>query len=323
MIKFSITIIVFVMMISSTSLSFAETLSISTNNKVFSPGEPFLVYGQALPKEDLIIRLFAPDETISKFEQVSTNDEGSFNLVLLTWPESSTVFPYGTYTVEVISTTQNGISKKVEVKFSSTSELVDVPVERHLSTLVFVPETAAVNSTFRVFVQTTSDGMLIGGDPAKLLETSHVHLPSGKVESLVSSFKELHQGLYYADYTPQLEGTYIFHIVTFSQGSISHGSAATTVLKQDIAGISNEILKLNTILSETSGDLSKLKAEIQGFGTTLDSASSKIDSSVTSITSSVSNIEEASVQLNSLFFPIVASIGIIVALQIAILARRR
>jgi hypothetical protein len=44
---------------------------------------------------------------------------------------------------------------------------------------------------------------------------------------------------------------------------------------------------------------------------------------VTSVSNSVENIEEASSQLNSLLFPIVASIGIIVALQVAILARRR
>jgi hypothetical protein len=55
----------------------------------------------------------------------------------------------------------------------------------------------------------------------------------------------------------------------------------------------------------------------------LEGASTNIDASVTSVSNSVSNIEEASSQLNSLFFPIVASIGIIVALQIAILARRR
>ena len=41
------------------------------------------------------------------------------------------------------------------------------------------------------------------------------------------------------------------------------------------------------------------------------------------ISSSVNSIEEASSQLNSLLFPIIASIGIIVALQITIIARRR
>ena len=93
-------------------------------------------------------------------------------------------------------------------------------------------------------------------------------------------------------------------------------------------------MKYFIVAGERSGDLhaSKLakqlnrmdvRAEIEGFGATLESASENIDTSVTSVSTSVTNIEEASVQLNSLFFPIVASIGIIVALQIAILARRR
>ena len=69
--------------------------------------------------------------------------------------------------------------KKIDVKFSSTTELLDVPVERHVNALVFAPETAAINQPLRVFVQTTSDGLLIGNAPAELLGTTHVHLPSG------------------------------------------------------------------------------------------------------------------------------------------------
>ena len=302
--------------------SFAE-LEVATNNKVFSENQPLLVYGKGLPNENLIIRLFAPDETIPRFDQITTNEDGSFSHVIITWPESTSNFPFGTYTVEVISTEQNGLSEKIDVKFTSTSELIDVPVERQVNTLVFAPETAAINNTFRVFVQTTSDGLLIGSDPKQLLETTHVHLPSGRVETLSDAFTTLHQGLYYVDYTPKEQGTYVFHVVAFSQGTISHGSAATLVQKQDISGISEQILELDSILEETSQELETLKSEVQEFGSTLNKASSNIDSSVESVSSSVENIEEASSQLNSLLFPVVASIGIIVALQVAILARRR
>ena len=294
-----------------------------SSSEVYAEGQPLFVYGKGLPNENLIIRLFAPDETIAKFDQITTDTEGSFNHLLTTWPESSTSFPFGTYTIEVISTEQQGISQRLDVKFTSTTELIDVPVERHVNTLVFAPETAAVNQQMRVFVQTTSDGLLIGGDPSKLLETTHVHLPSGKVQTLTNAFSTLHQGLYYTDYIPTEEGTYVFHVVAFSQGTISHGSVATTVMSQDIQGISNQIIELNSVLSETSSELDILKSEIEGFGSSLESASTNIEKSTTSISSSVTNIEEASSQLNSLFFPIVASIGIIVALQIAILARRR
>jgi len=317
---FSISIILLLVNIPN---SYSEGLELFTNSKVYSPEHTLQVYGKGLPEENLIIRIFAPDETIAKFDQITTDKDGSFNYVLLTWPETSTNCPYGTYTVEVISTEQNGISKKIDIKFSSTTELLDVSVERVVNTLVFAPETAAINQPFRIFVQTTSDGLLIGNDPTKLLGTSHVHLPSGVSVPLSDSFKTLHQGLFYVDYTPIEEGTPVFHIVAFSQGTTSHGSAATNVLSQDLGGISEQIIKLNSILDETSSELDTLKSEIAGFGSTLETASNKIDESTGTISNSVEFISEASSQLNSLLFPIIASIGIIVALQIAIIARRR
>ncbi|NNL59667.1 MAG: methyl-accepting chemotaxis protein [Nitrosopumilus sp.] len=314
--------IIFALLLTSTPYSFSE-LDLSTNSKVYAPSHHLQVYGQGLPEENLIIRLFAPDETIAKFDQITTDKDGSFNYSLLIWPKPSTNFPYGTYTVEVISTEQNGLSKKIDVKFSSTTELLDVPVERSVSTLVFAPETAAINQPIRVFVQTTSDGLLIGNEPTKLLGTTHVHLPSGISVPLSSSFKTLHQGLYYVDYTPREVGTHVFHVVAFSQGTTSHGSAATNVLSQDLGGISEQIIKLNSILDETSNELDVLKLEIEGFDNTLEKASNKIDESTGTISTSVEFISEASSQLNSLLFPIIASIGIIVALQITIIARRR
>ena len=302
--------------------SFSE-LELFTNSKVYSTEHNLQIYGKGLPEENLILRLFAPDATIAKFDQITTNSDGSFNYNLLTWPEPTTNFPYGTYLVEVISTEQDGISKKIDVKFTSTTDLIDVPVERHVSTLVFAPETAAVNQSFRVFVQTTSDGLLIGNDPTELLKNTHVHLPSGLSVSLSDSFKTLHQGLYFVDFISRAEGTHVFHVVSFSQGTTSHGSAATNVLSQDLGGISNQIIKLNTILDATSSELETLKSEISGFDTTLEYASNQIDENIGTISTSVKFISEASSQLNALMLPIIASIGLIVALQITILARRR
>lgn len=314
--------ILIIFLLVNTPNSFSE-LELFTNSKVYSTEHNLQIYGKGLPEENLILRLFAPDATISKFDQIITNSDGSFNYNLLIWPEPSTNFPYGTYTVEIISTEQNGISKKIDVKFTSTTDLIDVPVERHVTTLVFAPETAAINQSFRVFVQTTSDGLLIGNEPTKLLDATHVHLPSGLSISLSDSFKTLHQGLYFVDFTPRDEGTHVFHVVAFSQGTTSHGSAATNVLSQDLAGISNQIIKLNTILDATSSELDTLKSEIAGFDTTLEHASNQIDENIGTISTSVKFISEASSQLNALMLPIIASIGLIVALQITILARRR
>ena len=314
--------ILFVFLLIPIQDSFSE-LEISTNTKVYSPEHTLQVYGTGLPGENLILRLFAPDESITKFEQIQTNSDGTFNHQLLTWPTPSSGIPYGTYVVEVLSTEQNGLSKKIDIKFSSTTELVAVAVERQIDTVVFAPETGATNQSFRVFIQTTRDGLNIGNDPSQLLGNSLIHLPDGSSFSLKNYFKTLYSGVYYFDYTPKQEGTHVFQIAVFNDGVASKGFAATHVLSQNLGGINKQIIKLNSVLDETSNELDILKSEIKGFDNTLLTASNKIDQSTFTIASSVKSISEASSQLNSLLFPIIASIGLIVALQITIIARRK
>jgi len=314
--------ILFVFLLIPIQDSFSE-LELSTNSKVYSAEHILQVYGTGLPGENLILRLFAPDESITKFEQIQTEPDGSFNYQLLTWPIPSSGTPYGTYVVEVLSTEQNGLSKKIDITFSSTTELISVVVERDIDTVVFAPETGALNQSFRVFVQTTRDGLNIGNEPSQLLGNSMIHLPDGSSLSLKNYFKTLYAGVYYFDFTPRQQGTFVFQISVFNEGVTSKGFAATHVLSQNLGGINKQITKLNSVLDETSNELNILKSEIEGFDTTLLTASDKIDKSTGDISESVKVISEASSQLNSLLFPIIASIGIIVALQITIIARRR
>ena len=293
-----------------------------TNRQVFAPGEPLFVYGNSIADSPVLIRLSSPNDNIIHFEQIVTKNDGSFHYFVMNWPSVSDNTPYGTYILEIIAES-GAVSDEINLKFTETSSLVHVPVIRNVNTIVFAPETGAINNVFRVYVQTSSDGLLIGNEPDEILGTSHVHLPNGQVQSLENSLEMLHQGLYYVDYLPALEGTHVFHMVTFDEGYISHGSAATNVLMEDISGISRQVVALNQSLIETSDELKKLKSETSGFGSTLENASSNIDQSVSTISKSVANMEEGSSQLNSLLFPIVASIAIILALQIVIIARRR
>ena len=171
------------------------------------------------------VRLFAPDGSIAEFQQITTNSDGSFSYKILDWPDSSTKYPFGTYTVEVL--TNVGLNQKIDIKFASSTELELIPIERRIITQVFAPEMAAADRPFRVFVQVTSDGLLVSGDAKKVLSSSHIHSPNGKVQSLAMSMEMLHEGLFFVEYTPRSEGTYIFHMVAFSEGTQSHGSAAT------------------------------------------------------------------------------------------------
>jgi len=326
--KFLIFTILGFLIVSSSPQVFAAELTMYTNQQIYTTQHPLLVYGTGPVSAPLVLRLFAPDGSIAMFEQIITNSDGSFNHKMLTWPSTSTKYPFGTYTVEAL--TAGGQTQKIDIKFSSSTELELVPIERKIITQVFAPEMAASDRSFRVFVQVTSDGLLVTGDAKKVLSSSHIHSPDGKVQSLAMSMQTLHEGLYFIEYTPRVEGTYIFHMVAFSQGTQSHGSAATLVLGQDLAGISKQIVILDEVLTTASDNLNVLQTDIHGFGATLDDASTTlresvttIDTSVSSMSSAVENIEQASLQVNSLLFPIMGAIAVILALQISIIARRR
>ncbi len=327
--KFLIFTIIGFLIIANSPGVFAEELQAFTNQQIYATQHPLLVYGTGPENAPLVLRLFAPDGTIAEFEQILTSSDGSFSFKMLDWPASSTKYPFGTYTVEAISST-TGENQKIDIKFASTTELELIPIERKITTQVFAPEMAAADRPFRVFVQVTTDGLLVSGDAKKVLSSSHIHSPEGKVQSLAMSIEMLHEGLYYVEYTPRTEGTYIFHMVAFSEGTQSHGSAATLVLGEDIAGISRQIITLNDVLTTASTELDTLQTDIHGFGTTLEDASTKlnnsvtvIDTSVSAMSSAVENIEQASLQVNSLLFPIMGAIAVILALQISIIARRR
>jgi len=326
--KFLLFIILGLLITVSSPQVFAEELKVYTNQQIYTTQHPLLVYGTGPENSPIILRLFAPDGTIAEFEQIITNAAGSFSHKMLDWPSSSTKYPFGTYTVEAISNT--GERQKIDIKFASSTELELIPIERKITTQVFAPEMAAADRPFRVFVQVTSDGLLVSGDAKKVLSSSHIHSPDGKVQSLAMSMEMLHEGLYFVEYTPRAEGTYIFHMVAFSQGTQSHGSAATLVLGQDLGGISKQIVILDEVLTTASDNLNVLQTDIHGFGSTLEDASTTlrdsvttIDASVSSMSTAVDNIEEASLQVNSLLFPIMGAIAVILALQISIIARRR
>ena len=311
-----------VLAISATTLpvSTHAEMAAQTDDKVYVPGQPLLVYGTATPGEGVIVRLFAPDGTIARFDQAEPNDDGTFTDVLLTWPEASREMPYGTYTVEAISA---GDSETIDVTFAAEAAITESPSPRRISTAVFAPTEAAIGAPMRIFVQVTSDGLLVAGDPAEILRATHVHPPGGGAMALDGDFRALHQGLYYADHEPSSLGTHVFHAVAFHQGTASHGSAVTTVLSGDIGAVTDRLAELDSLLAATSGELGRLSGEIGEFGSVLEGAASRVDESTGAMRESVTAIEGASLQLNALFFPIVGLVAFIVALQIAILARWR
>src|SRR5207302_11479154 len=79
------TLLFFFLILTNLSLVQAFALQIVTDKQVYSDGQPLLVYGKALPNEPLIIRLFAPDGTIAKFDQITADNNGDFDHILIRW----------------------------------------------------------------------------------------------------------------------------------------------------------------------------------------------------------------------------------------------
>ena len=77
--KKTIVIVVFTIIIANSwvSTAYAEDLEMFTNSQVYTAGQPLFVYGNALSNENLIVRLFAPDGTIAKFDQLIVSEDGS------------------------------------------------------------------------------------------------------------------------------------------------------------------------------------------------------------------------------------------------------
>src|SRR5437879_8764944 len=135
--KTTATLFLFLILVTNLSVVQAFALQVFTDKQVYSDGQPLLVYGKALPNEPLIIRLFAPDGTIAKFDQITADNNGDFDHILIRWPNATTNFAHGTYSVEAISSKEQGASQKIDVKFAQSSALVEVQIKMTLSTIIF------------------------------------------------------------------------------------------------------------------------------------------------------------------------------------------
>ena len=74
---------VFVLIVFTLPQAFADELTLFTNQQIYTERHPLYVYGDAPASQPLIVRLFAPDGTIAEFQQVTTNNDGTYGVKLL------------------------------------------------------------------------------------------------------------------------------------------------------------------------------------------------------------------------------------------------
>jgi hypothetical protein len=282
--------------------------------QVYLPGQTLEIYGAASPGEVLVIRLYDPAGLAIRLENVPTDEEGFFRHEILTWPEPSRNFAFGTYTIEAISSVGNKDPQLVEVSFAGEviqGESAQFPKTHVLAVKLDAPSEVNINQEFRVFVQVTFDGALVESANAAAVEamlgSSHIHSANTTV-ILSNKFVELHPGLYYADVQLEKGDAYIIHAVAFYRGFLSHDS---------------RVLNAGASIGTIQESVNELNAELGRLQRGLDDTNTALSATKTTITEQIELAQQASGQINSLILPVLALISVIIALQISLFARIR
>ena len=312
------------------SIGYAQTdFTLRTSQQVYVPGETLEIRGTAEPNQVLIVRLYDPAGLAIRIDSLEVGRDGTFRKGILVWPEPTRNLVFGSYTIEVFSSTEQVEVLTAEVTFTGgPNQGIDPSLDHILGVKLDSPSQVTVNSPFRIFVQITFDGALVEAEDDNavraILGTSHVHSSNSTI-ILADKFKQLHPGIYYADVAVETEDTYVIHGAAFYRGFLSHDTRLVAATGSSIGTIQESVNKLNTGLDSTNQELERLQQGLTETQSALNDTKTTITTSVdeaqTSIRDQLELAQQASGQINALILPVLALISIIIALQISLFAR--
>jgi hypothetical protein len=307
-------------------------LTLLTEEEVYNPNEDLVVYGHTVENDLVLIRIYNPVGIAIDIENIQADDGGFFRETIFEWPEPERDLPFGTYTIEAISS--SGDSSLLEIIFAEslqeTTDGVRIPKVHTLAVKLESPDQVTAGTTFRIFVQVTFDGALVNADAnqpiAEILGSSHIH--SGNSTIILSGkFVKLHEGLYYADVKIDTEGSYVIHAIVFNRGLLSHDSKVVSVSLSTVSTIQESVRELDLRLNSTNRELERLQGGLDDTNSALNDTKGAITDSVEdarkSIREEIVTIRDASGQINAIILPVLALISVIIALQISLFARIR
>lgn len=274
--------------------SYAQALELNVNQRLFSSGDTLVVFGKSVPNDSLIAELFNPAGRLVLRTQIDAGVEGSFSRILMQWPVTPTdEFSFGTYSL-VVKSSMNEELRATEVLRFQISEGTAPGVERELAVQLSVPAVIGKGEVATMIVQVTINGVLVKGDVAETLRDSHIHFPDGSVAK-INPFTVLEDGIYIAEFSSSMLGHHTIHIQAFQQGLLASSAAGLFVEEGSILSLGKEIKKMNE-------NVEGLRQETIG---------------------TVKEVGAATGQVTSLLLPIIGMIAVIVALQAALLAKRK
>jgi hypothetical protein len=305
----------------------ATDFVLRTSEQVYVPEQTLTIYGAAAPNEVLAVRIYDPSGLAVRVESVKVNEDGFFRQNILVWPEPSRNLPFGTYTIEAVSSVGNKPPQRVQISFAEAvaveGTVTQFPQTHLLDVKLDAPSEVTIKTPFRIFVQITFDGALVDANGeiavAELLGSSHIHSDNSTIV-LNDKFVKLHPGLYYADVELESAGAYIIHAAAFHKGFLSHDSRVVTASLSSIGTIQESVNRLNQEISQLQATLEETRSALND---TKSSITSSVDEARQSIREDIGQVSDASGQINSIILPVLALIGVIIALQISLFARIR
>jgi len=288
--------------------AYAQTIELNVNQRIFSPSDTLVVFGKAIPNDNLIAELYNPPGRLILRVQIDVGVEGSFSKIMLKWPQPDTdKFRLGTYTL-IVTSSKNPESSASDALIFQPIVNPQPGVERKLDVLLSVPSVVGRNESATLIAQVTMNGVLVKGDPAETLKNSFMRFPDGTLK-VISNFTALEDGIYFTKFSSSMLGQHTVHVQAYDQGLVASGVAGVYVTDGPVLSLGGEIGRLNanveSLRQETVGKTEEMSKAVQDIG------------------SEVQKISSAAGQVTSLLLPIIGMIAIIVALQATILAKRK
>jgi prefoldin subunit 5 len=285
----------------------AQTLTVTTDKNVYSPGETIIVSGNAVPNTDVTVKLLNPNGELVDINFVTSSATGTYSVTFKTPAQMPTgKWILGTYTVEAYMAGQT-VSKTITIQqlIAVKGKVVDAKGS---------PISDAKVTIGTVSTTTGTDGSFIISLPAEGTYTITI--------TKVGYYK------YEGSVTAKIGTTDIGTITLESlEDAIAALESRVSALENQVNSLNNQISlltkqinALNSSLADANAKIATLTTQLQQL-TTISTTVSDLTKTINTLKSSVDALQGTIATLPA--FYALAFIGIIIAIIAVILVYRK
>lgn len=285
----------------------AQTLTVTTDKNVYSPGETIIVSGNAVANTDVTVKLLNPNGELVDISFVTSSATGTYSVTFKTPAQMPTgKWILGTYTVEAYMAGQT-VSKTITIQqlIAVTGKVVDAKGS---------PISDAKVTIGTVSTTTGTDGSFIISLPAEGTYTITI--------TKVGYYK------YEGSVTAKIGTTDIGTITLESlEDAIAALESRVSALENQVNSLNNQISlltkqisALNSSLADANAKIATLTTQLQQL-TTISTTVSDLTKTINTLKSSVDALQGTIATLPA--FYALAFIGIIIAIIAVILVYRK